>query len=459
MKKLSLLEAMYESQHLRNVIHTTLNPNGPGVIRIHLVPPKRTWNKDVPYLVFLNGSTILPLKVSWAILLSAFIEEINFYEGSEITQENLEKCIRRAILIVQHIYPRVSSNTLKKDLWRMVNAFCDIAYGKEPSEEIGLISINEYAPYMKAPHRMDLMISSMVHNGLWNCNQKCLHCYAADQKKARVHSELSTDNWKKVIDRCRKIGIPQLTFTGGEPTMRKDLTELIEYSKFFVTRLNTNGVLLTEELCNQLYESSLDSIQITLYSSVPEIHNTLVGATNFYKTVQGIKNAVKAGLNVSINTPLCSLNSDYSSTLRFISRLGVKYVSCSGLIPSGNAQKAESITTRLNKFELYKILKQATKICKEKDIEISFTSPGWLEEEKIRNLGLDVPACGACLSNMAIAPNGEVTPCQSWLSSSYSLGNILIDDWNKIWNSTECISIRNRSVDSLNICQLRDYNN
>lgn len=123
---------------------------------------------------------------------------------------------------------------------------------------------------------------------------------------------------EKVIDKCRKIGIPQITFTGGEPTLRDDLAELIEYSKWFVTRLNTNGVLLSKELCEQLYEASLDSVQITLYSNIPEVHNELVGAENFEKTVNGIKNAVEAGLNVSINTPLCSLNSDYSSTLKFI---------------------------------------------------------------------------------------------------------------------------------------------
>lgn len=457
MRKLNFLERLYENEKLRNVVHTTLNPYGPGTVRIHMVPPKRTLNKNVPYLVFLNGSDILPIKFSWAILLSSFIEEVNYYEGNEITKEELEKIARRTVIKVKRVYPKVSSEKLKEDLWRMVDAFVKIAYGKEPNEDIGLISINEYAKYMQAPHRMDLMISSMQKNGCWNCNQKCLHCYAADQKGANV-GELSTEDWKKVIDRCRKIGIPQITFTGGEPTLRKDLTELIDYSKWFVTRLNTNGVLLTEELCDQLYEASLDSVQITLYSSNPKIHNELVGVNNFEKTVNGIKNALKAGLNVSINTPLCSLNSDYSSTLNFISDLGVKYVSCSGLIPSGNANKSDSLATKLTCSEMYSILERASKICRVKHIEISFTSPGWIEEEKMRNLKLNIPACGACLSNMAIAPNGEVIPCQSWLSSNSSLGNILNDQWHDIWNSSECTIIRNRAINLDNVCQLAEFN-
>ena len=457
MKKLNFRERSFEKNNLQQVVHTTLNPYGPGSVSIHMVPPKRTFNKEVPYLVFLNGSDILPIKISWAILLFNFIEEVNFYEGNEIVKEDLEKIIRRTIVKTKLIYPSVSSKRLKSDLWRMVDAFVKIAYGEEPNEEIGLISIDEYAKYMKAPHRMDLMISSMQKNGCWNCNQKCMHCYAADQKNANV-SELSTEERKKVIRKCKEIGIPQITFTGGEPTLRKDLVDLIEYSKWFVTRLNTNGVLLSEKLCNQLYEASLDSVQITLYSYLPDIHNELVGANNFDKTVEGIKNAVKAGLNVSINTPLCSKNFDYASTLKFVSKLGVKYVSCSGLIPTGNATKSDSIVTKLEEGALLSILENAVKICEEEHIQISFTSPGWIKEDDLRKIGLSIPACGACLSNMAVAPNGEVIPCQSWLSSSESLGNILKADWKNIWGSNLAAKIRNRATTLNNVCQLSEYN-
>ena len=191
------------------------------------------------------------------------------------------------------IYRKPGRIELKNDIERMLSVFIDIAEGREPKEEIGQLSIGEYAKKMRAPHRMDLMISSMTKDGAWNCNQKCIHCYAAGQEKAET-KELSTEEWKKIIDKCRKQCIPQLTFTGGEPTKREDLVELIEYSKWFVTRLNTNGVLLTKELCNQLYNASLDSIQVTFYSNNPEKHNTLVGAKNFEQTVQGIKNAIKA---------------------------------------------------------------------------------------------------------------------------------------------------------------------
>lgn len=236
--------------------------------------------------------------------------------------------------------------------------------------------------------------------------------------------------------------------------MREDLPELIYYARWFVTRLNTNGVKLTKELCQQLYNVSLDSVQITLYSADEMEHNTLVGANNFKSTVEGINNAIEAGLNISINTPLCKVNANYLNTLKFLNELGVKYVSCSGLIVTGNACQQESKCTQLSEKELYTILKEATLYCVEQHIEISFTSPGWVSDDRLELLGLAIPTCGACLSNMAIAPNGGVVPCQSWLSEE-TLGNILEQPWSHIWNSPRCKAIREYSSSMKHDCPLK----
>lgn len=452
---MSIREKIYELKTFNQILHTTFNPYEPGVARIYLIPPKLSLWKSVSSVVIVNGHDIIPLRESWAIVLSIFIEEVNKYSGREITEEEVNGIVEETIKRTKKIYGKfLKDDDIKRDLWNMVNTFRSIAIGEEIEEKIPRVSIGQYAKHMKAPHRMDLMISSMEKDGKWNCNQKCVHCYAAGQKQGN-EKELTTLEWKKIIDKCRKIGIPQITFTGGEPTIRKDLIELIEYSKWFVTRVNTNGVLLTKELCKKLYEASLDSIQITLYSSNREIHNQLVGANNFDKTIEGIRNALEAGINVSINTPLCITNKEYVETLKFLHELGVKYVSCSGLIVTGNAKKEKSKQLQLSSEELHDILQKSVKYCNENLIEISFTSPGWIKNEKIEELGLDIPSCGACLSNMAITPNGDVVPCQSWLSENGKLGNILKDSWKNIWESKKCKKIRNTNSKNIGKCLLK----
>ena len=67
------------------------------------------------------------------------------------------------------------------------------------------------------------------------------------------------------------------------------------------------------------------------------------------------------------------------------------------------------------------------------------------------------PSCGASMSNMAIAPNGDVIPCQSWLFED-GLGNILKESFKSIWNNKKCVSIRKRSMKNEHICPLKEKN-
>ena len=434
------------------VYHTTLDPKKSGVVRIHLVPPKKP-KVSVPWVAILNGYSVIPLQSSWAVLLKEFIEAMNATGGGPMTDEEIDGLLDGTVHKVSLLYPKAETKTIKNDLIDLVLTLKQIAQGKEPDVAIGYMTLSEYGKYMKAPHRMDLLLSPMTKNGQWNCNQHCLHCYAAEEPQASV-AELSTEQWKKIIDACREACIPALTFTGGEPTLRQDLPELVGHAKWFVTRLNTNGIRLTESLCRELAEASLDSVQVTLYSFDETIHDTLVGGKHFRETVQRIKNALKAGLDVSVNTPLCSLNRDYLETLRFAHELGVTYFSCSGLIPTGNAKTPESRITALGKDEITAIVVDACKKAREMGAEISFTSPGWIDEAILKKNHLVVPSCGACLSNMAVAPNGDVIPCQSWLEGTV-LGNLLTDKWPKIWSSQPCRRIRKKAMETTQVCLLK----
>ena len=437
------------------VKHCTFDPEGQGVVRIHLVPPRFNLFRNNSSLLILNGYYILPIGYSWSILISEFLDRVNEYSSRELSAEDVDSIYARTLDAVMSIFS-VDRDSLRRDLDIILDVIFDVAHGVE-RQEIQPFSIRSYRRRMTAPHRMDIAISSMTKcDGSWKCNQRCAFCYAADQPLASVN-ELSTEQWKAVIDKLRRAGVPMLTFTGGEPTQREDLCELIEYASWFITRLNTNGALLTEELCAGLRKASLDSVQITLYSSDRDIHNKLVGADNFDATVQGIRNAISAGLDVSVNTPLCLANRDYISTLTMLSEIGVRYVTVSGLILSGAAtDKAEKYD--LTQQELEIVVSSACNYCKGHSMELDFTSPGLIDPAFLRSLGLRTPICGAALSNMSIGPDGTVVPCQSWLREDSGLGNILTDSWRDIWDNKLCRRLRGMSEAEAAFCPFRSGN-
>ena len=441
-------------EYKNGVSHCTFNPEGPGVVRIHLIPPKFRLFRSSAYIVILNGYYLLPLGYSWALILSYFMKEVNQFDGKPITEEDEERIIERTVRSVRKVYPTVPKKDIEVDLEELLDVLFAVARGNDPEAEIEKLSIRAYRDNMTAPHRMDLMVSAMTDDcGKWKCNQKCIFCYAAGQEMGKT-KEMNTQQWKQAIDRLDAARVPMVTFTGGEPTQRADLPELIGHAKRMVTRLNTNGVNLTKDLVQQLKAAGLDSVQVTLYSHDENIHNALVGCNHYSDTIQGIRNAVVAGLDISINTPLCRKNADYENTLEFIHSLGVRFATVSGLICTGMAGINHE-EYDLSSEELFAIVKRAKEFCNAHEMEMDFTSPGLIEAEKLETLGMNVPICGACLSNMAIAPDGTVVPCQSWLGSDASLGNILTDPFKRIWNHPLCKSLRNMSEEQALVCPFR----
>lgn len=445
----------YMDREFNEVKHTTLNPKGLGAIRIHLIPPERKGGDFLPSVAIINGTDIVPINFTWAIMLSELIKHVNVYDGCTIEESHIKEIIEKTTASVKSLIWFYNRKRIKSDIITIYTTFRQIAFHEPVTADIQHLNIGEYAGYMHAPHRMDIMVSAMTKDGKWHCNQKCVHCYAAGQ----IHSdeaELTTNQWKEILDKLRTAGIPQVTFTGGEPTMREDLFELIEYARWFISRLNTNGIKLTPEYCDELKRAELDSVQITFYSSDAQVHNYLVGSSQYENTVKGIDNALNAGLNISINTPLCTLNKNYNETLKFLHDKGVIYVTCSGLITTGNAENEQSRNLQLSSDEIKAVLKDAVEYCYVNGMEIAFTSPGWVEPEFCEELGISSPTCGACLSNMAITPAGNVVPCQSWLSGDV-LGNIMTDRWEDIWNSESCESCRNYAAEMTGKCPLRRY--
>lgn len=107
-------EYNYAAANFNEVYHTTLNPEGPGVVRIHLVPPVVRGGEIGPSAAIINGQDIIPVDVSWTILLSEFIKEVNKYAGRPISDDDAAKIRENTSKAVRKVYPLLRKKTVDR---------------------------------------------------------------------------------------------------------------------------------------------------------------------------------------------------------------------------------------------------------------------------------------------------------------------------------------------------------
>ena len=314
-----------------------------------------------------------------------------------------------------------------------------------PVCDLGLESLVPFTAKLSAPYRMDLAVT-------YRCNNNCAHCYNA---RERNYPELDTAQWKKIIDRLWDLGIPHLVFTGGEPTLRTDLAELIQYAeqKGFITGLNTNGRKLADPaFLQKLVDAGLDHVQITLESHRAEIHDEMVLAKGAWQeTVQGIKNVVNSRLYFMTNTTLLQNNhKDLQELLNFSKELGIPTIGLNALIYSG---KGSTVNTGLPESELPELLKLAIEHCNQSGQRLIWYTPTQYCHFDPMMLDLGIKGCTAAYYNMCIEPDGQVIPCQSYYEP---LGSLLDQPWDSIWNHPLSINLRERK-DVPQECHHCDY--
>jgi radical SAM protein with 4Fe4S-binding SPASM domain len=274
----------------------------------------------------------------------------------------------------------------------------------------------------------------------YRCNNDCKHCYNA---RPRDFPEMTTGNWERVLDQLWQIGIPHVVFTGGEPTLRQDLTQLISHaqSNGQITGLNTNARRLSNmDFVQRLVDAGLDHVQITVESHLPEIHDQMVSAKGAWRqTIAGLENALESPLFVMTNTTMLKQNSPYmEETLQFLASIGVPTVGLNALIYSGRGLTAG---TGLDEAELSPLLETAQAITQARGQRLIWYTPTQYCHFDPMQLELGVKGCTAALYNMCIEPDGMVIPCQSYYQP---LGNFLHDSWDEIWNHDLAKGLRDR---------------
>jgi len=317
---------------------------------------------------------------------------------------------------------------ITRDLEAFINA------NGSPVNTYSGVEINApYSLHPTAPYRMDLAIT-------YRCNNDCPHCYNA---RLRSYPELSSDDWKKIIDRLWDLSIPHLIFTGGEPTLRNDLPELIAHAegKGQITGLNTNGRKLSDpSYVSSLVEAGLDHIQVTVESHDPAVHDKMVNLKGAWQqTIAGLKNALNSSLFVMTNTTMLKHNQDsMGETLDFLAELEVPTVGLNALIYSG---RGKDVGTGLSEEELKPLLFLAQEKILLTGQKLIWYTPTLYCHLNPLEMNLGIKGCTAALYNMCVEPDGGVIPCQSYYNQ---LGNILNDSWKSIWEHDLALELRER---------------
>ncbi|ADC66265.1 Radical SAM domain protein [Ferroglobus placidus DSM 10642] len=159
------------------------------------------------------------------------------------------------------------------------------------------------------------------------CMLACKHCRAKAQKK-RHPDELTTEEAYKVVDQLKEFGepYPLLVITGGDPLMRDDVFDIIEYaSKNGIrTAIAFSGTkLATKQKLEKLKEAGVARIAISLDGSNPEIHDYFRGVTGTFETsLEILEMAKEIGISRQINTTVTTFN---MLDLPNIMRIGIDY--------------------------------------------------------------------------------------------------------------------------------------
>lgn len=140
------------------------------------------------------------------------------------------------------------------------------------------------------------------------CNLRCVYCMPEDMTFRPRHELLSDDELRRLITLFGQLGFRKIRFTGGEPTLRPGLVELVRHATktpgITTVGLTTNGVLL-DQLAQPLRDAGLQTANISIDSLDPEKFRQLTRWGNLRDVMAGLDAAARAGLRIKLNAVVC----------------------------------------------------------------------------------------------------------------------------------------------------------
>jgi len=267
----------------------------------------------------------------------------------------------------------------------------------DPVADLGFERANPRSADLTAPLRLDCALTYRLPRGT-----------RPDRAPVkRVKRELDTDEWKAVLDGAWRVGVPHVTFTGGEPTLRPDLAELVAHaeSNGQVCGLLTDGLrFVNRRYFDTLLQAGLDHVLIVLQPT----------AATAWRAVAAV---VKADISATVHLTLRpNRRKAAAEALKKLARAGIRSVSLSASAARLSADLGE-LRNRASEFGLS--LKW--------DLPVPYSEMNPVATETSGENSRP----GAGRAWLYVEPDGDVLPSQG--AADRVLGNILQDGWEKIY--------------------------
>jgi radical SAM protein with 4Fe4S-binding SPASM domain len=353
---------------------------------------------------------------------------------------------------------------LTKDMPKIIKDLADaqilIFDNYQPNEndlefDNALVKTDDDKPIYKAPIIAHLSVTNM-------CNMKCKYCSV--RKIHNQSEQLTTASIKKIIDKLVDWGVFQIGLTGGEPTIRKDIVELVKYTsdKEVACNLTTNGWDVPESLIDKLIEAGLTQVQLSLDSHIKEEHERYRGKGSYERVMKTAKIFKEKGLIVGFDTVVTNNNlHQMEAMIDFLEKQ--KYDGLTLLKLKQGDLNLETFKKLVPEYKEYGEL--IDKICKYKgNIDVTLDCGSvcnlcmTLTNEEANSL--HSAGCPAGHTLIHIDSNGDMYPCAGLSNNKFKFGNIITDDPRKMWENNSMLkemrNIKNNIIGKCKYCPKLD---
>lgn len=249
------------------------------------------------------------------------------------------------------------------------------------------------------------------------CNLRCKHCYVSADSTKMDDTMLSRQD---IMNTIYQIAPPaEIGFSGGEPLMRPDCMSMIRevVSKGYLCTLLTNGLLITEELAQELATLGV-TVQVSLEGSTPEINDAIRGRGSYDAAVRAIQILVANHVKVRVSVTPTTVNyKDFDELIKAIKNLGVDSLHVCTFTPQGRG-KENLQDLSIPEDELYKFQQAVYEAAKTFDIMGNL--PETLDINRVGYLWDKCPLGGS----IHIGYDGNIYPCEIAATKSMVIGNV-----------------------------------